>query len=311
MQWSCPHCGVNLAVSDDTLGSGWSFSKCYKCGGFALVRKAEINIIKVDKAPPGERVILPEGSADPSTGLLNKKATQRLAQHVSKKPNSLPHAPLSQSKTPPLPPAFQKTGGLDISSSYLPEPLPELPSGTFHGKTIPIGITVASILAIGSGIYLYIQGQALWKKARESALNNTRDTSMKVSLSTPAKKEVVPAPSLLDEEPLPQERPVAAQKQAPHLMITDQVQKSAMSPLKPESTETTMVVKLKAPKANFHSGPGTQYPAVGTVQPETSYQIADWNDRWFKLMKRSGITSTDAGWVRNDLVQVISNHSNK
>ena len=75
MRWSCPHCGVNLAVADDKLGSGWSFSRCYKCGGFALVRRSEVNLIKVDKAPAGENVLIPEASETP---MLSNQATQKL-----------------------------------------------------------------------------------------------------------------------------------------------------------------------------------------------------------------------------------------
>src|SRR5689334_19794241 len=83
MQWSCPHCGVALAVPHDTLGTGWSFSQCYRCGGYALVRKTEINIIKVDKAPPGEKVILPEASEDPSNRLMSQEATQKFVKHTA------------------------------------------------------------------------------------------------------------------------------------------------------------------------------------------------------------------------------------
>src|SRR3954447_22657544 len=85
MQWCCPHCGIHLTVSDGTLGTGWSFSRCYKCGGFALIRKAEINVIKVDKAPPGEKVILPEAAEAPQAGLLSENANQKYINHTANK----------------------------------------------------------------------------------------------------------------------------------------------------------------------------------------------------------------------------------
>src|SRR3954463_171422 len=100
MQWSCPHCGVTLAVPYETLGTGWSFSRCYKCGGFALIRRAEVNIIKVDKAPPGERVILPEASRDPANGMLSENATLQLAKHMSNRPRT--DNPTVQPTPPPL-----------------------------------------------------------------------------------------------------------------------------------------------------------------------------------------------------------------
>src|SRR5687767_11704308 len=120
MQWSCPHCGIALAITDETLGTGWSFSRCYKCGGFALIRRAEINVIKVDKAPPGERVILPEASMSPSQGLISEKATQKYAKHSS--PPIQTQLPISQQlqQTPTLTPKIN----YDITKAILPDPLP-------------------------------------------------------------------------------------------------------------------------------------------------------------------------------------------
>lgn len=82
MRWNCPHCGVNLAVIDDQLSTGWSFSRCYQCGGFALVRQAEINVIKVDRAPQGERVLLPESHETP---MLSDEATRNLQKILARK----------------------------------------------------------------------------------------------------------------------------------------------------------------------------------------------------------------------------------
>src|SRR3954465_11956560 len=91
MRWSCPHCGVNLAVADDKLGTGWSFSRCYKCAGFALVRRSDVNLIKVDRAPAGEQILLPEATEDP-TALMSQNATNHLARYMSNKTE----APLSR-----------------------------------------------------------------------------------------------------------------------------------------------------------------------------------------------------------------------
>lgn len=60
MRWNCPHCGVALSASDQAFHKGWSFARCYQCAGVALVRRTETNVLKVDQAPPGENVILPE-----------------------------------------------------------------------------------------------------------------------------------------------------------------------------------------------------------------------------------------------------------
>jgi hypothetical protein len=77
MRWNCPHCGTGLAIADDRITSGWSFSRCYKCAGHALIKRPEVNLIKVDHAPNGEHVLLPEANEQL---LLSKSATQKIAQ---------------------------------------------------------------------------------------------------------------------------------------------------------------------------------------------------------------------------------------
>ncbi|MFL5815494.1 MAG: hypothetical protein ACJ763_18100 [Bdellovibrionia bacterium] len=62
------------------MTTSWSFSRCYQCGGYALVRKAEVNIIKVDRAPAGEKVLLPESSENP---LLSEAATRTLNRYTN------------------------------------------------------------------------------------------------------------------------------------------------------------------------------------------------------------------------------------
>ena len=57
LHWNCPHCGIKLIVSQEYLGTGWSFSRCAQCTGYCLIRRTEINVIRVDKAPPGEKII--------------------------------------------------------------------------------------------------------------------------------------------------------------------------------------------------------------------------------------------------------------
>src|SRR5689334_8459640 len=106
MRWNCPHCGINLAVSDDKLGPGWSFSRCYKCGGFALVRRSEINLIKVDKAPAGEHVLLPEASETP---VMSQEATQNLERYLTNKPQ--PNA------APAIRPAGTRSQGAALAGS--------------------------------------------------------------------------------------------------------------------------------------------------------------------------------------------------
>jgi len=230
-----------LAVGDDALGTGWSFSRCYKCGGYALVRRAEINVIKVDKAPPGEKVILPEASTDPTAGMMNAEATQRAAKYLR------PSAPSAQmtptpNMTPPVPPPFQanhqRATTMDISGITLPEPLPETPENAIKSYVIPIGISTSAILMLISGVYLYMQSQTLWNKTREvsrASANATVNMSNEEHAENQAKAAVptVYMPRILPNEGGPNANgKTTLSAEALNSDITDRVQKSAMAPLK-------------------------------------------------------------------------------
>lgn len=297
MNWRCPHCGISLAISDEALGTGWSFSKCYKCGGFALIRRTEINIIKVDKAPPGERVILPEAGNEPLQGLMGRNATQKMNKHLNEK----------NQKT--APPPFHSAHGtqrtFDISTAALPEPLPEVPDGKAVSSSslfkkmngIPKSIAFTGLLTIASGSYLVFQGNILWKKLHDLPTIDIHEKPL-----AKAAKDVVSPPSLLTAE--------STEAPAANPVITDQVQKSAMAPLKialPSEADHSepFTVRIRTPKANIHSGPGMEYPIVGTAVSELTYSVSEWKDRWFKLKVRNSPESGNTGWVRNDLVQIL------
>lgn len=348
MQWSCPHCGINLAVSDSTLTTGWSFSRCYKCGGFALVRKTEINIIKVDKAPPGERVILPEASKDPSNGLITEAANQKFIKNFASKikpettapldqlqkqiiqtQQSSPVQPVAKQVTPPPPPPSALSAAQQFFGK-LPDPLPEIHISGTRSKAIPAGIVAATLLAIGSGVYLYIEGQALWHQARDTASrprqiihakdqnanhgNSTATIASNALENKPTQKEVLTPSPLLDEGSESEDQAqlqtseknlIAKQSLA---VITDQLQRSAMAPMKVEpQANHTLRVKVRGPTANLHSGPGPNYPVVGSAKADIQYSVSDWNDRWFRLSSEKDNVTTQLGWIRNDLVQVLSN----
>ncbi len=305
MQWSCPHCGIILAVANDVLGTGWSFSRCYKCGGFALIRRAEVNIIKVDKAPPGEKIILPEASNDPTINLMNEEATKKAAQYIQKPIGPAGPAPVSTSPAPVHimgPPPFlhspQHFTTMDISRATLPEPLPEISGPQKKSGALPFGISAATVLMVVSGAYLYIQGQALWTKTRELATKATF-LSIPATPGTPENLSVIASI-------------------APPTSMTDQVQISAMAPEKPIESMTPkttpvkplLMVQIRSEQANLHSGPGLQFPIVGIAIPSSRYQVAEWNNRWFKILIQkpkdlSGKSEQGTGWIRNDLVQVI------
>lgn len=334
MQWNCPHCGVTLAVADETLGTGWSFSRCYKCGGFALIRKSEINIIKVDKAPPGERIILPEASKNPSIALMGKEASQKLAKHMNQKISKSETTENSNSSNTSPPPFLNSQKKIDLSEmgsnlenktsklfENIPDPLPEIPEDD-NTRMIPYGIAATACLVLLSGSYLFIQGQSLYKKTHilnvnEEELSGKQIQSATHQINTETNSNGV-------------EKKLVAALTPP--IVIDQVQQSAMAPLKlnqelnspGEVGQTplqknnltssndlkpqpisTLFVRVRLKKVNLHSGPGMSYPIVGSATPEYIFNVSDWSERWFQISLKSDSETKTLGWIRNDLVQTV------
>ncbi len=316
MNWNCPHCGVTLAISEAQLGTGWSFSRCYKCGGFALVRRAEINVIKVDKAPPGERVLLPERSVDPLVGSLNKEATDKLTRHMPK--TSIPIGDL-------IPPRF-------------PDPLPEVVTQSQYTRFIPVGIISAACLALISGGYLIFHGSNIHASnagRTNVALNNITNEPAQVII-TDRVQQTANAP-LKVLEPMPEDlavqkprAPVQASAQGQVLALSANTPIASLGAVatgavakNPARAADTNLSKLDSAKAtlqvssinrivNIHSGPGLHFPVIAKTDPKMRYEVADWSDRWLKVVidqakkdpKKSPHVA-NLGWIQNNLVKVI------
>jgi hypothetical protein len=169
-------------------------------------------------------------------------------------------------------------------------------------------------MTVASGVYLYLQGQALWTKAQPRI--TTRNTAARGN-------EIVAAPSLTSTI-LKNE-------------MSDQVHHGAMAPLReaPKGADaegaaaaeaglqpsaqdalrrmSTLVVQPRARGADLHSGPGSLYPMMGMANPSMQYMVIDWSDRWFKVMQKEEALKAAANpsmipktaWIRTDLVQVV------
>ncbi|MCM2276857.1 MAG: hypothetical protein NDJ89_02125 [Oligoflexia bacterium] len=297
MRWNCPHCGISLAVSDDKMGAGWSFSRCYKCGGFALIRRAEVNLVKVDRAPAGEHIILPEATEDPVSSLSEEAARNLARLRGEGAPRNVIRpgtgAAAKPANVPPAPAQGERP---------LPPPLPELPEvkskRPIRSSLLSAAITLAAVTTLASGGYLYLQGKELWERNLASSAGPAMAEAPRL---VPARAtEVIPAPGLASE-------------------ITDQVHHKAMAPVR-TATEpaspapansapgaaagATLVVQAKAKGAELHSGPGSLYPTIGRAEAEQRLLVADWNDRWFKVVLDPR-ERTKTAWIRTDLVQVV------
>ncbi|MGK5085432.1 MJ0042-type zinc finger domain-containing protein [Bdellovibrionota bacterium FG-1] len=189
MRWNCPHCGTSLAISDEKIGNGWSFSRCYKCAGYGLIRRSDVNLIKVDRAPAGEAILLPEANEEP-TAVMSRAATKHLSKIIT--PYSAQKV-INQAMKPTMtqgegqPPPTRGHFGLN-----LPAPLPDEPVRSLQQKALPLAIGLAGVLALGSGIYLYVEGQNLWAKAHFSP-SDTTTTAANVLVDQVHSKAMAPS----------------------------------------------------------------------------------------------------------------------
>lgn len=256
MRWNCPHCGVNLAILDDKVGSGWSFSRCYKCGGFALVRKVETNVVKVDRAPHGENVLLPE-AAEQTLSMLSENSIHNLERILTPKP------------MPPTP----------LIPQVLPKYPPKAPSPPPQRKLLSFAISIAALATVASGVYLYLQGQTLWKESR-------------VETSSYKANEVIPPPTLTS--------------QVTHQEVVDQVRNQAMAPMRSIETHHISALMIKPIQENveLRAGPGSTYQKVGTAKLGQKYTVTNWNKQWFKI-SFSDKHGPRVGWIKTEQVEVV------
>jgi predicted Zn finger-like uncharacterized protein len=210
MHWSCPHCEARLSIGDEKLGTSWTFTRCSKCSGHALVRRSEVNLIKVDKAPPGEPILLPEGGEEPR-GMLSRHAAERL-RALTPKPKTAQNEgnSVEVSDTPESTP---------IASPALNPGKPRRSSPirlTRAGLVVPIAI--AFVAALASGVYLLREGIALGERAREAAF---------------AQSDLSAARKLADSR-----RPIA-----------DELHQTAMAPARPEDAPRALPILVPPPES--------------------------------------------------------------
>ena len=176
MRWDCPHCHTQLTVTDDKLQTGWSFSRCFQCGGFSLVRKSDVNLIKIDQAPNGERVVATEKPTPALTGPAF-------------------HPMVSNQLRPTVRPAAR--------AAVAPAAAPK-PSKTWNWSTL--AIAVASATALVSGALLYLEGQALWAKSKVQ--ENTQIAA--IAPAPPVQLEPLKVPPEPIQEPVKEQISVTA-----------------------------------------------------------------------------------------------------
>jgi hypothetical protein len=279
MQWNCPHCGTNLGLADQQLGSGWSFSKCYKCSGFALIRRAEINVIKVDKAPPGEPILLPEASAHPSIGILSEKEAKKLEEALWK-------TPVNANRSNPT---LSKKSLFGATESFAQAGASTNPlSGESNNGLSPI-------------MQLEAMTHSKGKKDKKDLRFSPAESAGSFWQSNKLSASVVTVSSLLFVAGL-----------AAYLDAEDfWTQKKPPSKSSPTGGKKVMAAHHKnqylfkvTPRnklTEIRSGPGTEHPVILKTDPNSQFLVSEWRDKWFNIINHD--THQHVGWILNDDVK--------
>lgn len=303
------------------------------------MRPANVNLIKVDQAPPDERVIVPQAPAQ-SQPLIEAGPEQYTTKGYETSGNTqqdrtrgvpLIRSGRRQRQVAVFDPRIEVRGA-SVKSSVLADAEPaqvdlsqRAPSSaglSFSSiRPLSLAISAAGIAAVASGIYLYVQGQALWERARGNLSVRTPIIEAPMqSASTPGVATDAPAPQI-SVTPVTEDvivSPAAAPDyRIKHRSVTaapatepEHAPSQLRVPAQAAPAARELIVQILKPYANLRSGPGLEYPVIAAGQTAVPYTVTDWNERWFKIelspnqSKKLGQVKT--AWIRNDLVKLIS-----
>lgn len=266
MRWNCPHCGSALALADEKIENHWSYSRCYKCGGFALVKRSEMGAIKTESAPAGERVLLPEMSEEPR---LSERALKNLLETrqklaLEKAQSAAQSAALSE-----------RVENLNTAQAT-PPPMSKSAQAKRNAQKINSRkvFTAALSMIVGAGVVFAIaKSMKVDKIATTAAKPVVSSASENASIQLPlAKVEAVES---------------SATPQAIPAISTDQ------------GEDLKMQVKVRIKNAILRAGPGQEFAQVGSTAEGTEFPVINFKDRWFQIK-----ASDQTAWIRNDLVEV-------
>lgn len=283
MRWNCPHCGIDLAVADEKLGRGWSFSRCYQCGGFAVVRQQDRKIVRVDQDENGKGYVIEDQNTSIKPKVIKKETKSVPPKKISM---AVPKAP-------------------EPKRRLVPQPLPDPPQTIWKKALFPIAVGLFSIGTIGSGLYLFIEGRSIWKKAKSTM------TGMTVDQSLQSKKEVVA--QIQEPEKIAEEDTLSQRAMAPIQFDVRTEIETNQAALKKEAPKIIppLVVEVKHSIANVRSGPGLEFPVLGIANQKEKFVVVGWDRRWFRLVslleyEKELQSVPDTVWIRNDLLSATA-----
>jgi hypothetical protein len=266
MQWNCPHCQTAISTDDAQIATGWNFTQCCRCNGHSLVRRAEVNLVRLDKEPQGEKILK--------------------AQEARVTPPPFPGVNLERPQ--------QLNPALEIFPAANTTPTQTAPaSGPRRGANPSHWmLAAAAMLALGSGISLYRQGSRLLQQVEPT----TELASITASAST-----TDPAPGIfakLENKPALLSDSVTTRSMAP--------QRETTSPGTPQATlQTTVQVQVKNAILRAGPGQEHAKISMASLADSfTVAEWKDrW---FKIVLPATGGTPTRTAWVRNDLVKLIN-----
>ncbi len=308
MRWNCPHCQKNLAIADEKLGTGWNFSSCHHCKGFALLKRPEAFLIKLERDSTGNHILI---SGDPRKAVI---------------PPPFNHAAPTNSE-PTIQRSAPQLGAVPLTSIALgiPDPLPEVPvrrsSGGGYFNSM---IGIAGICAIAYSVQLQVSNKPL--SANTAAAPRAEAKSITASAIAPSRAPAVVTALAQNEiqneiqdeiqhDAMSAERPptdhqgLTGERLSARAFATIQEDAQAIAEKVSEptpstsddSTQKNLIVQALTTNVKLRTGPGTGFSSVGYATPETRYPVSEWSGHWFKIE----IEPDQHAWVRNDLVQLV------
>lgn len=366
MRWNCPHCGVALSVADDRLNTGWSYAKCYQCSEFAMVRRTATPVQTLPKPRALSAIQAPNEIYAPNAMIIPEEKTETQVKRATvRKANTA--ANINQAKkAAAVPPRFSHpsasvavdTADISISSRsdesqnaailenepvLSPAPLrtlaaitPELPkfflqdppSISRENRIMRVAASFAGVVAIASGIYLYMEGQKIWEKAK---LANARTAPAAELIQHPRLKTVASTLGI-SRTPGFSVAQNTGSTNANAAGLSDQISHQAMAPIRQDINELNkpasmakinsvavspapaaglspvMWIRPRAENISLRSGPGLEHPIVSTAQTKDAYRVLEWKDRWFRVQANHAANAASENlWIRNDLVTPVPN----
>lgn len=284
MLWNCPHCNIKLKIVDEKVGTGWTFSRCCKCAGLGLIRKPEANVVKVDRVPPGESILLSE-ICDPA---------QATPSEIHKNSSIPIH---DEARSPII--ENQDYESFERAQSS-------------QRRTMGAIITICAVITVISGMYLYVESQ----NGGEKDLPRTEQTAaVETESRKPNAVEAASTETLVDSTHAPATVAAVTPPLTEDHEVVDEVSNQAMAPVRPtvvsEKPELApLIVRPNADDVEFRSQPGPDYEKIGKANSKQNYVVVNWSNQWFKVRipgsTSDSTASTQEGWIRADQVEVVS-----